>query len=121
TSPHTPLYSAKNRLIARVKEFLSQAPATSEISTLSFELEEIDLWRLLPYIDHAQKVYFRNRENTTEVLGIKFLRTFHSYFAIENARYLLDENKDLMLLGGQRFHTTQTPANEWSELGSHFY
>lgn len=120
-SPHTPLYSQKSKIIARLKEFLAQAVVSQEIATITFELGELDLWQLLPYIDHPQKVFFGDREGTTQYLGIKFLRTFNSTFALENARHLIDENKELVILGGQRFHPNRLPAPEWSELGSHYY
>lgn len=120
-SPHTPLYSAKASILAKVKECLYGQMPKHEITTLRFALESIELWSLLGHLNHAQKVFFANREGNTQYLGVKFLRIFNSAFAIENARYLLEENDELVILGGQRFHTNKVPAPEWSDLGSHYY
>lgn len=120
-SPHTPLYSAKASILAKVKECLYGQTPKHEITTLRFQLENIELWSLIGHLNHAQKVFFANREGKAQYLGVKFLRIFNSAFAIENARYLLEENSDLVILGGQRFHTNKVPAPEWSDLGSHYY
>lgn len=121
-NPHTPLYAAKTKILAQVKQFLAAPMPKQEISTVAISLQEnLNLWELLPFIDAQQKVFFGEREGHKQYLGIHFLRTFGGAFALEQVRPLLTQNSQLVVLGGQRFHPNQPPAPEWSDLGAHHY
>lgn len=121
SSPYTPLYSAKQGILARLKEVLNGPIPQQEISTLCISLETIQLANLLPYLDCPQKVLFCEREGNRQYLGAKFLKILSGSFAVEQAQKHITENPKLIILGGQRFHQNSIPSEEWSELGSHYY
>lgn len=120
-SPYTPLYSAKDLIINKVKNYLASNDSEQSIQTISVQLSPIDLINLLPFIDHSQKILFCNRENEKQYLGVKFLKIFKSSFELQDTKDYILENPRLVVLGGQRFHQTSKISSEWSELGTHFY
>lgn len=120
-SPLNPLYAAKITVLTRLKDFLYAHSPKQDIATFECELTELNLWRLLPYIDANQKVFFGTREGQQQFLGIRFLKTFSGAFATTQAQSLLEQNHDLCVFGGQRFHTETNKAPEWDDLDTHFY
>tara|TARA_R110000868_G_scaffold25366_1_gene98851 strand:- start:3540 stop:4955 length:1416 start_codon:yes stop_codon:yes gene_type:complete len=123
SAARTPLHSAKSVILASLKQVLATPSlvANKQFFTHSIELDTLDVVSLMPFINLSQKVLFCDREGDRQYLGLKFIKSFSDTFAIEHANELINDNPELIIFGGQRFHPNQKASYEWQNLGTHFY
>jgi menaquinone-specific isochorismate synthase len=88
-----------------------------ETSHWDFLLDEIELWPLLKSFPISPKIYFRNKEDNREYLGLGVCQTFTNQDDLKTVNELMNKDSDLIFLGGLKFDRNTPISPEWSAFG----
>jgi menaquinone-specific isochorismate synthase len=120
------LLTLKKEVLYRVKDFLKKSSARdiqdAEFETLTLDLKDLKLFDIMGYFKQFPQAYYRNKENSSEILGIGSDCVLRNRWDIQKKVKLIHLNHlEVSLMGGISFHSHPSDANEWKKFGNCFY
>ncbi len=89
--------------------------------TLCYKIESLNLKEIIKNNDIYPLIYFKRKNIDHHILGIGSAKKFSKIEDYHEMEYLIKENENLDILGGQSFDKKSRQTREWKEFGNFYF